>query len=346
MIKNNTSIPLDKFIEKSLFDKSKGYYMVKNPIGYKGDFITSPNISVVFSEMIAIWLISFWEKMNCPQKINIVELGGGNGEMMYQIIRTIKKFKKFENSANFLILDKSPFLKSIQKIKMKNMKIKWIENIKSISKHPTIFLANEFFDAFPIKQFIKKNNLWFEKYIFYKDNNFKIYDKKIIKKNIEKLLSDKITKNQKFLEFSQSGLKMLDAISKKIKKQNGGLLIIDYGYKEKKMFNTIQSIKNHKKVNFLENLYNCDITHLINFNLFIKKLRKNKLDFIKLTSQRDFLLNMGIIERAKIISKNLPFSSKINIHLRIKRLIDNNQMGSLFKVLLATKKINKFNLGF
>ena len=116
MIKNNTSIPLDKFIEKSLFDKCKGYYMVKNPIGHKGDFITSPNISVVFSEMIAIWLISFWEKMNCPQKINIVELGGGNGEMMYQIIRTIKKFKKFENSANFLILDKSPFLKSFKKV--------------------------------------------------------------------------------------------------------------------------------------------------------------------------------------------------------------------------------------
>ena len=62
MLKNNTRVPLDKFIEKSLFDKSKGYYMVKNPIGYKGDFITSPNVSVMFSEMIAIWIISFWKK--------------------------------------------------------------------------------------------------------------------------------------------------------------------------------------------------------------------------------------------------------------------------------------------
>ncbi len=346
MLKNNTKLPLDKFIEISLFDKSKGYYMVKNPIGHEGDFITSPNVSVMFSEMIAIWLISFWEKIGFPKKINIVELGGGNGEMMLQIIKTIKKFRKFEKSANFIIFDKSPFLLKIQKLKMKNMKVEWIDNLKNISNHPTIFLANEFFDTFPVKQFVKKKKLWFEKYIIYKNKNYKFCEKKINKQKIEKLLGDKISKNHKFLEFSHSGLQMLDFISKKVKKQNGGLLMIDYGYKNKKMFDSIQSIKNHKKVNFLENPYNCDITHLINFHLFKKKLKKNKLDFIKLTSQREFLMNVGIMERAEIISKNLPFSSKVDIHLRIKRLIDNNQMGSLFKVLLATNKINNFNLGF
>ena len=142
MLKNNTRVPLDKFIEKSLFDKSKGYYMVKNPIGYKGDFITSPNVSVMFSEMIAIWIISFWKKIGSPKKINIVELGGGNGEMMFQIIKTIKKFEKFEQSAKFIILDKSPFLKNMQKIKMKNMNIVWTENIKdemlAVNKKPLV----------------------------------------------------------------------------------------------------------------------------------------------------------------------------------------------------------------
>ena len=81
-------------------------------------------------------------------------------------------------------------------------------------------------------------------------------------------------------------------------------------------------------------------------NEISKKLKKNKLDFIKLTSQREFLINMGIKERAEIISKNLPFSSKVDVYLRIKRLIGKNQMGCLFKVLLATKKINNFSLGF
>ena len=95
ILKNNSKICLDKFINKILYDKSKGYYMNKNPIGNRGDFITAPNISVMFSEMLAIWIVAFWEKMGLPKKINIIELGGGNGEMIYQILKTIKNFNKF-----------------------------------------------------------------------------------------------------------------------------------------------------------------------------------------------------------------------------------------------------------
>ena len=94
ILKNNIKISLDKFIDKALYNKSKGYYSNKNPIGLLGDFITSPNISVMFSEMIAIWLISFWENLDCPKKINIIELGAGSGEMMYQILKTTDNFKK------------------------------------------------------------------------------------------------------------------------------------------------------------------------------------------------------------------------------------------------------------
>ena len=75
--------------------------MNKNPIGHKADFITSPNVSIMFSEMITIWLISFWEKMGCPKNINVVELGAGNGEMMFQILKTAERFSKFKSSSNF-----------------------------------------------------------------------------------------------------------------------------------------------------------------------------------------------------------------------------------------------------
>ena len=112
ILKNNSKIPLDKFINQALYDKSRGYYMNSNPISASGDFITAPNISIMFSEMIAIWLISFWEKIGHPKNINIVELGAGNGEMMYQILNTVKKFKNFEKSSNFLILGTILFYKN------------------------------------------------------------------------------------------------------------------------------------------------------------------------------------------------------------------------------------------
>ena len=345
-LKNNSKIPLDKFINKVLYDKIHGYYMNKNPISHKGDFITSPNISIMFSEMIAIWLISFWEKIGCPKNINIIELGAGNGEMMLQILNTIKKFNSFRSSSNFFIYEKSSYLKNLQKSKMKFENIKWINSLGKVSKFPSIFIANEFFDALPIKQFVNKNNNWYEKYIVNKDKSLEFFEKKIKKEFIEKLIKQKLEKNQKFIEYSPIASEKLNSITKIIRKYNGGLLIIDYGYKNNKMFDTLQSVKNHKKNNLLENIYKADITHLINFDFYKKKIINLKIDSVSLTTQREFLLKMGILERAEIISKNMPFSRKSDIYFRLQRLIDKKQMGTLFKVLFATNKKNNFHLGF
>ena len=346
ILKNNKKIPLDKFINKVLYDKTKGYYMNKNPIGYEGDFITSPNISIMFSEMIGIWLISFWKKLSCPKQINIIELGAGNGEMMFQILNTINQFKNFKLSFNFYIYEKSPYLKTLQKKKIKSQRINWINNLEKISNFPSIFIANEFFDSLPIKQFIKKDKVWFEKYIIYKNKSLKIFEKKIKSSFIENLIQQKITKNQKFIEYSPLAFKKLSIISKIIKKQNGGILIIDYGYDNKKMFNTLQSVKNHKKINILNNISNSDITHLLNYKFIEKIVKKLKLKVSGFSTQRNFLIKLGILERAEIISKKLPFLMKADIYYRLKRLLDNKQMGEIFKVMfISNRKIN-FKLGF
>ena len=113
--KKNDLLTLDEFIEISLYNKTFGYYMKNNPFGERGDFITAPNISILFSEMIAIWVIAFWENLNCPKKFNLVELGAGNGEMMSIMVNTFNKFPRFKNSCNINILEKSKLLKKIQK---------------------------------------------------------------------------------------------------------------------------------------------------------------------------------------------------------------------------------------
>ena len=97
-INKNTNLPLDKFIEFALYDKDTGYYMKKNPFGKEGDFITAPNITRLFSEMIAIWVVTFWKSIGSPKKFNLFELGAGNGEMMKVIVETLKNFPEcFEN---------------------------------------------------------------------------------------------------------------------------------------------------------------------------------------------------------------------------------------------------------
>ena len=123
-------------------------------------------------------------------------------------------------------------------------------------------------------------------------------------------------------------------------------MLIDYGYTEKKMKNTLQAISNHKFANILEEIGNTDITHNINFNLYKKFTKKiGGLD-VDITTQKNFLNNMGIKHRAEIISKNQNFLKKADIYYRLKRLIDEKQMGNLFKVMLVKNINNKFKFGF
>ena len=231
MRSKNTSIPLDEFINLSLYDKKIGYYMKKNPFGIKGDFITAPNISRLYSEMIAIWVINFWENLGSPKNLNLVELGAGNGEMMRILIESFKNFPNFFYSLKIFIHEKSPKLIKLQKNKLRGNNIIWLSNLNKIKKKPTIFLANEFFDSIAIKQFIKLDNSWFERFVNLK--NIKkafFFDKKFNMKKFEKKIKYKISYKQNFIEYSNIGIKYLKDISKIIKKNNGGILIIDYGY--------------------------------------------------------------------------------------------------------------------
>ena len=165
-------------------------------------------------------------------------------------------------------------------------------------------------------------------------------------KNFEKKIGYQISNGQNFIEYSEAGINYLRIISQIIKRNNGGALIIDYGYFEEKMKNTLQAMKNHEYYNVLKNIGNCDITHNINFRLF-KKIIKN-IDGIKelTTTQRNFLIQIGIKKRAEIISKNLSFLKKVDVYYRLNRLIDERQMGNLFKVMMIKNRNNKFSLGF
>ena len=214
-----SSLPLDEFIDFCLYNKNFGYYMKRDPCGKKGDFITAPNISRLFSEMIAIWILSFWKSLGYPKKVNIVELGAGNGMMMKVLIESFQNFPDFLKSCNFLIHEKSPSLIKIQKKKLIRTRVKWFSKVNQIKNEPSIFIANEFFDAIPIKQFRKRKNLWFEKFVNLRNmKKHFFFEKRVDLKKIEKKINFKISHNQNFIEYSGVGLDYLQSISKIIKK--------------------------------------------------------------------------------------------------------------------------------
>jgi len=346
-INSSSSLPLDKFIEWALYDKDLGYYMKKNPFGKEGDFVTAPNITRLFSEIVAIWVITFWKSIGSPKNFNLLELGAGNGEMMKVIAETLKNFPECFNASKFIIHEKSDFLINEQKKNLDFEMLSWIHDFKKINSLPTIFLANEFFDAIPIKQFFKKKDGWIERFVDIKNSKkAEFIEKKIDIKKLELHLNFEISKDQEIIEYSPDTFKYLKTINDIIEKNTGGILIIDYGYLDLKMQETLQAVNNHKYSGILENIGNSDITYNINFNLFKNFTNQfQNLDSI-ITSQKKFLTSMGILQRAEIISKNMPFSKKTDLFYRIRRLIDEKQMGELFKVMLIKNSKNKFKTGF
>lgn len=340
-------LPVDKFFEDVLYNKKYGYYAKQIPFGEKGDFITAPTVSNLFGEILGVWIISYWENLNKPKNFNVIELGPGNAQLSKMLIKTFKKFNEFNKNHNFYLHERSSFLIKIQKKKLYSEKVKWISNFKRLNKGPVLFIGNEFFDAIPIKQFKKKKDIILENFVY-------LDEKKIIKnkllatslKNIKKIKESKVLKDLNFIEYPEIAFKTIEPMIDKIKKLNGGMLLIDYGYTLPNNSSTLQSVKNHKKNNLYDNLGKADVTSLVNFNLLKEFFLKKKLNVKNIVSQSFFLKKNGILERADLISAKMSFKEKSDLYYRLSRLLSPKLMGNLFKVIFAFKSNNKNIIGF
>jgi len=341
--KKSKILPVDEFFKNVLYDEKFGYYASKFPFGEKGDFITSPKISFLFSEMIAVWIISTWELFGKPKNFNVVELGPGDGSLTITLLKSFKKFPEFNLIKKIFLYEKSNYLKKIQKKRILDKNVNWITNFDKIKKGPVIFLGNEFFDAIPIKQFKRRRDFVLEKN-FTLDKKLKIKEiyNKASNNDIKILKSFKTLKKLNFIELPKFGFQELKKMIKKISKLKGCILLIDYGYLKSNNLSTLQSVMKHKKNSLFDNLGKADVTAHVNFSLLNEFFQKNNLKVNNVITQKKFLENRGIFERAKIIAKKMRFSEQADLFLRIKRLLNPNSMGNLFKVILAYKS-NKNN---
>ena len=217
--------------------------------------------------------------------------------------------------------------------------------MNKLENRPTIFFGNEFLDSLPIKQYFKNKKRWYERFVEKKGGNYNFTKINCDIKKIEKKFNLKISKKQNFFEISLEQFKIIKKLNSIIKKHGGCMLFIDYAYSSEKIFDTLQAVKNHKMINVLKEVSNADISHLINIPLLNKIVTNLNLK-LNFTTQRKFLLNLGIMKRAEILATKKKFLEKSDIFYRVHRLIDKKQMGELFKVIYIYKKRNEFELGF
>ena len=169
LIKKSGPISISQYMEICLWDDKNGYYTSNQVLGGDGDFITSPEISQTFGELIGLWALSFFQEFINKKRLSITELGSGRGTLLKDAIRTIYKVTNNKINLEITILEKSERLITLQKENLKNEKVKWISDIKGLSLEPQIIIANEFFDALPINQYVRSNEGWHEKKIAIKN---------------------------------------------------------------------------------------------------------------------------------------------------------------------------------
>ena len=330
-------IDVSQFMQYCLYSDD-GYYIKNNPIGEKNDFITSPEISQMFGEILAIFLINYWNE-NIKKKFNLIELGPGTGTLIVDILRTANVNKKFLNAINLTLIEKNETLIIKQKNNLGNenfYRVKWIQDLDIKKKNiPAIIYSNEFFDCFPIRQFYKKNK-WYEKYIKYNEAKkiFNFISKEV--KNADLLKNLEKFNHVKVAEISDSRIKYFDLVCKYIKKNSGICITIDYGYKNLPNNFTLQTIYNHKKTHLFENLGNQDITAHVNFDELMNIAYKYQLKIELFCNQRDFLIGCGLNKRKEELQKNQNEKTFKKLELEYERLTNKSQMGEIFKVLVIS----------
>ena len=215
-----------------------GYYSTGTPVGKDGDFITAPEVSQMFGELVGLWCLQAWHAMNCPDPVQIVELGPGRGTMIADIIRSVKTNQKFSNATKICLVETSPSLKSEQQSKLADcsIPIQWVRNVEELPRVPAIFIANEFFDAIPFRQFVKTNDSWRELCVGLNiasepdDNQLTFV---IGSSELEENLLPAGHENEPagaVFEYAPAREATSILIAQHIKTQGGAALIVDYGH--------------------------------------------------------------------------------------------------------------------
>jgi SAM-dependent MidA family methyltransferase len=315
------------FMEFALTDPEHGYYTTQQPFGRSGDFITAPEVSQLFGEMIAVWCVEQWQKLGCPNAFVLAELGGGKGTLMADVLRTTRKIAPvFFDAAHVEMVEISPTLQTIQKQYINKLsKGTWFTDTSQLSNNkPLILFANEFFDALPIEQYIKTAEGWHERGV----------DRMgfVVGATVTPPILFTDAPVGSILEHSPATTTIFTQLCERIQQQQGAMLIIDYGYTDHALGDTLQAVKNHQYVRVLENVGKADITAHVNFAA-LKDIAVGKKLFPTLSTQRDFLHQYGIATRLAGLLKNASAAQQKELMSQYQRLVGIEAMGVLFKVL-------------
>lgn len=334
-LENHNFVPLRKYMQWC----NEHYYSKQPAIGAMGDFITAPEISQMFGEMIGIWIISRWHQMGEPERWQLIELGPGKATLMSDILRVLKAQPKLFRGLELHFNEVSPLLRAMQENILSKFGVKafWHDDLNLLAPAPFIVIANEFFDALPIQQLVYSMSGWLERGVMLAGDKLEYTTREISDPYLlENVNPSRVPVPPVPGNMIEDCPMLGNYLRWMLCMQNypGSALIIDYAYTQHTYGDTFQAVHHHQFADPLERPGWQDLTAHVNYAVISDFARKHQLQCAGPIGQGDFLRRMGIEQRAQNLM-NGPSEplEKIGIMEAMHRLTDADEMGTLFKAI-------------
>jgi len=327
-------ITIADYMTECLLHPEHGYYTTRDPFGSSGDFITAPEISQMFGELTGLCLAQAWLDQGAPPHFTLAELGPGRGTLMADILRATNAVPGFHHAAHIHLVEASRALRDVQRARLSGFDVTWHDTTGDLPDAPLFLVANEFFDALPIRQFIRDEGDWRERQIGLQDGRlcFGLSAAAPLHMLAHRLAD---TKPGDLIEHCAQAGPIIAEVSDRIAAHGGAALIIDYG-DWRSLGDTLQAVAQHAPADPLDAPGMADLTAHVDFEALA--MASTDVSYSRLTTQGVFLERLGITQRAQVLASKLGGSARATHLAAHRRLTHPDEMGTLFKILGLSPK--------
>lgn len=322
-------MPVSEYMALCLGHPEHGYYMTRDPIGRSGDFITAPETSQMFGELVGLALAQSWLDQGCPSPFALVELGPGRGTLMADLLRATARVPGFREAARLCLVETSPALRRVQADTLRQAEPVWVDQLDAVADLPLFLVANEFFDALPIRQHLRTENGWCERRVGLSDDTLVWGLVPVQPLGLNTAIGAVI-------EHSPAVETIAETIGRRLASRGGAALVIDYGDWEG-LGDTLQALAAHQPVGVLDTPGAADLTAHVQFGALAAAAVEAGAQLSGFAEQGAWLESLGLAARSDALSSAVP-ERRAEIAAQHRRLTEPGPkgMGQLFKVLGLT----------
>ncbi len=338
-IRTEGPLSLAAYMAMALYDPRCGYYATRDPLGESGDYVTAPELSQIFGELIGLWCADLWQRSGGPSPLVLAELGPGRGLLASDLLRAAACVPEFRRAIRLYLIEASPRLRAEQKTRLAFAEPVWVEQVDALPPGPMLLVANEFLDALPVRQFVRGKALWSERLVGIDPEDRLVFvdgPESFAASLLVPEASRESAEEGAVVEICPAALALASVLGARLEAEMGAALFVDYGAVAAQGRASLRAYRGHRRVHPLVAPGAVDLTADVDFGAVLEAARREGALCYGPVSQARFLGALGIELRLAALSRAATEAMRERLEKSVRLLLDPNEMGNLFKAVAIT----------